>query len=197
MLHSSPYRCAETALADYLELVLGTLQDTMSNITINRYGDENLGYWAAIPEMQTLAGKPRDRRQRVCHDREKYVAVTHLLSFLMAHSSFLHCCLGFAHILAPSLLCVSFFIPSFFFMLSLVYPSFTSFHPPLYSHCLFLLLFLSLSLIHSFSSAPLLWQSSYVISISTFSWAACKGQLVGCNHLALSTWEQGCSFFGP
>lgn len=56
-LHSGPYRCAESALADYLELVLGALQDAVSNNRICRCGDKHFGYWAAIPEMQALAGK--------------------------------------------------------------------------------------------------------------------------------------------
>lgn len=63
MLHPSPYRCAETVLDDYLELVLGTLQDSRLNIRLNRYGDEYLGYWAVVPEVQAAAGKQPGRRQ--------------------------------------------------------------------------------------------------------------------------------------
>jgi len=63
MLHSRPHRCAETALAGYLEIVLGALQDTMSNIRINRYRDEHLGYLSAVPERQVPAGKWPGRRQ--------------------------------------------------------------------------------------------------------------------------------------
>lgn len=104
MLCSSSYRCAESALADYLELVLGAFQDTMSNIRINRYGDEHLGYWAAVPETQAVAGKPPERRQTGGSGfamAEKYISFTHPLSFLTSHSSFSHCSVWALHKFCP------------------------------------------------------------------------------------------------
>lgn len=53
-------------------------------------------------------------------------------------------------------------------------------HSRLHSHCLLSLLFLSLSLINSFFSH--LRHFFLINSISTFFWAAWRGQLVGCNY---------------
>lgn len=108
VLQSSPYRCTETALADYLRLVLVSLQDTMSSIRINTYGDE---HWA-VPEMETLTGKLPGRRQTggfLFAMTEICFLSTRLLSFYISHSSFLQWLshMGFAHILAPSLPYVS------------------------------------------------------------------------------------------
>lgn len=132
MLHSSPYRCAETAVADYLELGLGALQDTMSHTRINRYGDEHLSYWAAVLQMQALAGKLPGRRQTgdsgfamtkrsTCHS---HICLAFLFPIAVSCTVLFGLCTYFGPI---SSLCVSSFMASFFCMLSLVYPSFTSF----------------------------------------------------------------------
>lgn len=159
VLHSSPYRCRETALADYLQLVVGALQDTMSNIRINTYGDE---HWAAVPEMETVAGKLPGRRQTggfLFAMTEICITFTCLLSFLISHSSFSQWLsrMGFAPILAPSLPYVS--LSKFFSFLNFHWFINLSLlcllHSLLHSHCLLSSLFLSLSLIHSFFKAPL------------------------------------------
>lgn len=134
--------------------------------------------------MQAVAGKPRGRRQTegsgfamtkrsTCHSHILSaflfpIAVAHTVLFglcmcfdpISSYMSFLSCHLSFIYCLWFIYLSLLFFLLCF---------------PIDFSPCFS---FPSVS----FSSAPLLCHSFYVALISTFSWAACKGQLVGCNH---------------
>lgn len=188
MLRSSPDRCAETALADYLELVLGAflIFDIVSSI--NRYGDEHLGYWAAVPEMQALAGKPPGRKQTGGSGfamTKRSTSHSHILSAFLfpiavSHTVLFGLCTCFGLISSLCLFFHAIFLFYIVFGLS-IFHFFSLLCPPCipiaFSPC-----FSFLSVSYSFSSAPLLCHSSCVTSISTLSWVACKGQLVGCNH---------------
>lgn len=69
--------------------------------------------------------KEADRRQWICHDKEKYVSFTHPLSFLISHSSFSYCSGWALHVFWPHFFLYVFsFMPSFFCILSLFYLTF-------------------------------------------------------------------------
>lgn len=158
----------------------------MPNIRSNRYRDEHFRLLGSCTRnagcCREAAWKEADGRQWVCYDKEKYFSFTHPLSFLISHSSFSHCSVWALHMFWPHLFSMCLFFHAIFLLYIVFGLSVFHFFPSI-----LLCIPIAFSPCFSFPSASytLSLQPPYFVTlavISTFSRAACKGQVVGCNH---------------